>query len=194
MKKLPIIFLICAVTIFFAACGEKATQPKPNPTPTQSTPEPPKDEVPASVKAAFPDAQSVTKQQKEIPDDDIKHIEEELNVKITEKNHTSYTAFKTEGGTRKQIGAATIVKAGDKELLVIYESKKGEPNFKEIRAEGLPAPFLAQFKNKGHDDKLEIGKDLKAEGVDSATANSIASALRLDVAVMTSLYGKGHDH
>jgi len=194
MRKPAIVFLICATAIFFAACGANNPPSTPNQNPTKNTPEPPKDDIPASVKSAFPDVQSITKQQKEIPADDIKHIEEELNVKITEKNHTSYTAFKNEGGTRKQIGAATIVKAGDKELLVIYESKKGEPHFKEVRADGIPAPFLAQFKNKGHDDKLEIGKDLKAESVDTATANSIASALRLDVAIMTSLYGKGHDH
>lgn len=152
------------------------------------------DDAPAAVKAAFPDAQSFTKQHKDIPKDAILDIEKNSGGKIPDTDHHSYLAFSTAGGARKQIGAATVVKADGKEFIVIYDNKNGSPFIKEVRGEGVPAPFLAQFAGKGHDDKLKIGSDLKASGLDDATAKAIAIAIQLDALTMQSLYGSAHAH
>lgn len=152
------------------------------------------DETPAAVKAVFPDAESITKQHKDIPKEAITDIEKDAGAKVPDTDHHSFLAFKTEGGTRKQIGAATLLKADDKELVVIYESKDGLPYIKEVKIEGVAADFLKQFNGKGHDDKLQIGKDLKANGVDEKTAKAIAEAVRIDAMTMQKLYGKAHSH
>ena len=167
-----------------------------NTTNTNSAAEAPKkdEDAPASVKAAFTDAQSFTKQHKDIPKDAIADIEKDSGGKVPDTDHHSYLAFTTAGGTRKQIGAATVVKANGKEFVVIYENKNGSPFIKEVRGDGVPAPFLAQFAGKGHDDKLKIGSDLKANGVDEATAKAIALAVQIDALTMQSLYGAAHAH
>ena len=156
---------------------------------------PKKDEdAPASVKAAFPDAQSFTKQHKDIPKDAIADIEKDSGGKLPDTDHHSYLAFSTAGGTRKQIGAATVVKANGKEFVVVYENKEGSPFIKEVRGEGVPAPFLAQFAGKGHDAKFKLGADLKANGVDEASAKAIALAIQIDALTMQNLYGAAHAH
>ncbi len=152
------------------------------------------DETPASVKAAFPDAQNFTKQHKDIPTDAIADIEKDSGAKVPDTDHHSYLAFSTTGGARKQIGAATVVTAGGKEMVVVYDSKNGSPVIKEIRADGVPAPFLAQFAGKGHDDKITFGSTVKANGVDEATAKAITSAIAVDVMTMQALYGAAHSH
>ncbi len=157
--------------------------------------DPKKDEdAPASVKAAFPDAQSFTKQHKDISKDAIIDIEKDSGGKVPDTDHHSYLAFSSAGGARKQIGAATVVQAGGKEFVVVYENKNGLPYIKEVRGEGVPAPFLAQFVGKGHDDKLKIGSDLKVNGLDDATAKAIALAIQIDALTMQSLYGSAHAH
>ncbi len=148
------------------------------------------EDAPANVKAAFPDAQSFTKQHKDIPADAIADIEKDTGAKVPDTDHHSFLAFSTTGGSRKQIGAATIVEAGGKEMVVVYENKEGKPYIKEVRADGVPAPFLAQFVGKGHDDKF----DIKAEGVDDATAKEIAKAIQIDALTMQMLYGAADNH
>lgn len=152
------------------------------------------DETPASIKAAFPDAQSFTKQHKDIPKDAIADIEKDSGGKLPDTDHHSYLAFSTEGGARKQIGAATIVQGRGKELVVVYENKNGSPFIKEVRSEGVPAAFLAQFAGKGHDDKFKVGADIKPNGVDDATAKAIALAIQIDALTMQNLYGAAHGH
>lgn len=162
--------------------------------PATNAPPPAKDETPAQVKSAFPDAQSFTTQHKDIPQNAIADIEKDTGGKIPDTDHHSYLAFSTAGGTRKQIGAATIVKAGGKDIVIIYENKGGSPYVKEVRAEGVPAEFLAQFAGKGHDDKFSVGADIKASGVDDATAKAVALAVRIDAITMQTLYGASHSH
>lgn len=156
--------------------------------------EKPGEETPASVKAAFPDAQSFTKQHKDITKDQIADIEKEAGGKLPDTDHHSYLAFSMTGGTRKQIGAATIVEAKGKEIVVVYENKEGKPYIKELRTEGIAADFLKQFAGKGHDDKFQIGGDIKANGVDDATAKAIAQAVRIDILTMQTLYGAADSH
>ena len=152
-------------------------------------------DVPASVRAALHDAQSITTQHKDISDSQVASIEKETGTKVADKDHHSYLAFSTAGGTRKQTGAATVVKANGKELVVIYESRNGVPYIREVRAEeGVPQAFLDQFKGKGHDDKFEVGGDLKTGGADDATARAAAAAIRQDAVIMQTLYGGKHSH
>lgn len=151
-------------------------------------------DTPPSVRAIFPDAQSITTQHKDIPASQMAEIEKETGAKIADKDHHSYLAFSTAGGTRKQIGAATVVKANGKEMVVVYESRNGVPYIREVRAEGVPQAFLDQFKGKGHDDKFQVGGDLKASGADEATARAVAAAIRQDAMIMQTLYGGKHSH
>ena len=158
---------------------------------------PPKtdDETPAMVKAALPDAQSFTTQHKDIPKDAIADIEKDTGAKVPDTDHHSYLAFSTTGGKRTQVGAATVVKAGGKDVVIIYDSKNGSPSIREVRAEGVSPDFLKQFAGKGHDDMFSVGNDIKASGgVDDATAKAIAQAVRIDSMTMQALYGAAHTH
>ena len=154
------------------------------------------DEIPAVVKAAFPDAQSFTKQHKDIPKDAVAGIEKDAGGgKVPDTDHHSYLAFSgTGGGARKQIGAATVVKADGRDVVIVYENKEGSPYIKEVRAEGIPASFLTQFAGKGHDDKFLFGSTIKANGADEAAAKAITSAVAVDVMTMQKLYGAAHTH
>ena len=152
------------------------------------------DDTPAAVKAVFPDAQSFTTQHKDVPADKIASIEKDTSSKVPDKDHHSYLAFSTAGGARKQIGAATVVKADGKDVIIVYDNKDGSPVIKEVRAEGVPAPFLAQFAGKGHDDDLLLGADIKASGANEAQAKAITEAVRVDVLTMQALYGAAHKH
>jgi len=152
------------------------------------------DDTPAAVKAVFPDAQSFTTQHKDVPADKIASIEKDTSSKVPDKDHHSYLAFSTAGGARKQIGAATVIKADGKDYVVVYENKDGSPVIKEIRADSVPAPFLAQFAGKGHDNDLLLGADIKPNGANEAQAKAIAEAVRVDVLTMQALYGAAHKH
>lgn len=204
--KLHTLISVFAVTIGIgvtAACSSGTSNVPPandakagaNNAAANAQPAPKKEEdAPASVKAALPDAQSFTKQHKDIPKDAIADIEKDTGGKVADTDHHSYLAFSTNGGTRKQIGAATVVSANGKEFVVVYENKGGSPYIKEVRGEGVPAPFLAQFAGKGHDDKFSVGGDIKTNGADEATAKAIALAIRIDAVVMQTLYGAAHSH
>ena len=153
------------------------------------------DEAPAVVKAALPDAQSFTTQHKDVPTDAMAEIEKDTGAKVPDTDHHSYLAFSTAGGKRTQIGAATVVKAGGKDIVIIYENKAGSPAIKDVRAEGVSPDFLKQFTGKGHDDIFSVGNDIKvAGGVDDATAKAIALAVRIDSLTMQALYGAAHAH
>lgn len=152
------------------------------------------DEIPASVKAALPGAQTFTAMHKELTDAQVASIEKDTGGKVSAKDHHSYPGFSTVNGTRTQIGAVTLVKAVGKEIVVIYENKDGSPLIKEIKAEGMPAGFLSQFAGKGHDNDLLLGVDIKANGAKEDEAKAITDAIRIDVLSMQALYGKAHAH
>ena len=153
------------------------------------------EDAPASVKAVFTDAQSFTKQHKDIPADKIASIETDTGGKVPDKDHHSYLAFATKDGKRTQIGAATVLKVEGKEVIIVYESKKGMPTIKEVRADGMAKEFLAQFAGKNHDTKIKFGEDIKLIGdVGEAISKSITQAVRIDVLTMEALYGAAHAH
>ena len=152
------------------------------------------DDIPVSVKAAMPTAQTFTALHKDLTDAQIASIEKDTAGKISEKDHHSYSGFSTANGAKTQIGAVTIVKAVGKEIIVVYENKDGSPSIKEIKAEGVPAGFLSQFAGKGHDNDLLLGADIKANGAKEDEAKAITNAVRIDVLSMQALYGKAHAH
>ena len=65
---------------------------------------------------------------------------------------------------------------------------------KEVRGDGVSSDFLKQFAGKGHDDKFQIGADLKANGADEKQAKAIAEAIHIDAITMQTLYGAAHAH
>lgn len=196
MKKFTLFAVIGALLSVAAACSSAPAPGGGNVAVVTASPTAPHsaketsatEETPAAVKAAFPDAQSFTKQHKDIPTAKIAEIEKEAGGKLPDTDHHSYLAFTNAGGARKQIGAATVVSAAGKELVVVYGNKEGSPVINEVRAEGLPAAFLAQFKGKGHDDKLS--------GLKTGDANekAAATAIWTDLLTMQALYGAAHTH
>ena len=204
MKTLIFVTVITA-SMLSLACSGGSTNTSPNTAtankaPANSTaannaaPPAKADEVPASVKAALPGAQTFTAMHKELTDAQIASIEKDTGGKVTEKDHHSYPGFSTVNGTKTQLGSVTIVKAAGKEIIVVYENKEGSPSIKEIKAEGVPAGFLSQFAGKGHDDDLLLGADIKANGAKDDLAKAITDAVRIDVLSMQALYGKAHTH
>lgn len=208
MRKITVLSIIVLsfVAVFAAACSSDSTPTTTNNTTTNqakptntnatngATTAKTEEDAPASVKAVFPDAQSFTKQHKDIPKDAIATIEKDTGGKVPDTDHHSYLAFATKDGKRTQIGAASVVKANGKEIVIIYENKNGSPVIKDVRADGIAADFLKQFTGKGHDDKFAVGGDIKANGVDDATAKAIALAVRIDSSTMQTLYGAAHSH
>ena len=196
MKKFTLFAVIGALLSVAAACSSAPAPDGGNVAVVTASPTAPHgaketgatEETPAAVKAAFPDAQSFTKQHKDIPTAKIAEIEKEAGGKLPDTDHHSYLAFTNAGGARKQIGAATVVNAAGKEMVVVYGNKEGSPVINEVRAEGLPAAFLAQFKGKGHDDKLS--------GLKTGDANekAAATAIWTDLLTMQALYGAAHTH
>lgn len=153
------------------------------------------DAPPAAVKAVFTDAQSFTTQHKDVPDSAAAAIEKDTGGKIPDKDHHAYLAFGSVGGKRTQLGAATVVKAGGKDVIVVYENKNGMPTVKEVRADGVSGDFLKQFAGKNHDAPIKFGADIKAlGGVSEEDAKTIAQAVRIDVLTMEALYGAAHTH
>ena len=205
MKKLILVALVVGLAALGAACstdkeaasGNTGTASAPaTASPTASTAASKGDDIPAAVHAALPNAQSITKQHKDLTAAQIASVEKQSGLKLEDKDHHSFLAFATEGGARKQIGAATLVKASGHEVAVVYTNEKGSPIVKEVHGEsgGVSHAFLDQFKGKGHDDKLRLGQDIKAQGLDEATARALTDAIRLDVVTMQTLYGAAHSH
>ena len=203
MKILMIVAVISASLVSLACSGSTtpngnttaANRAAANSTVANNAAAPAKtDEIPASVKAALPGAQTFAAMHKELTDAQIASIEKDTGGKVSEKDHHSYPGFSSASGTKTQIGAVTIVKAAGKEIIVVYENKDGSPAIKEIKAEGVPAGFLSQFAGKGHDDDLLLGADIKANGAKEDLAKAITDAVRIDVLSMQALYGKAHAH
>lgn len=211
MKRLTYFITIIGLTALAAACSSGNTAPSasspdaasattssasPAATSAANSDSAQSNDIPAAVRAAFPNAQSITKQHKDLTTAQAASIEKQSGVKLDDKDHHSYLAFATEGGTRKQTGAAAVVKAEGRELVIVYGSEKGSPVINEVHGEsgGIPHAFLDQFKGKGHDSKLRLGQDIKAQGVGEALARTLTDAIRLDVMMMQTLYGAAHSH
>jgi hypothetical protein len=203
MTKLMIVALAIGLATLGAACSTNKEAGSENTAPVAASPAATaaaaankSDEIPAAVRAALPNAQSISKQHKDLTDKQVASVEKQSGLKLDDKDHHSYLAFANEGGARKQIGAASLVNANAHEVVIVYASENGSPVIKEVHGEsgGVPHAFLDQFKGKGHDNKLRLGQDIKAQSVDEATARALTDAIRLDVVTMQTLYGASHSH
>ncbi len=215
MNKLFTLTLLVTLAGLSAACaGGGNTNAPTAPTTTANTNQPantasttntnanaahPADgDIPASVRAALPEAQTFSKQHKDIPAGTVSEIERATGTRVTDRDHHAYLAFSTSGGARRQVGAATVVNAGDQELVIVYDSRDGMPVIREVRANAgsnLPGAFLEQFKGKDHDAPITFGNDIRAAGgVEEATARQVTAAIKGDVLAMQALYGSAHTH
>ena len=145
-------------------------------------------------KRRFPTRSSFTKQHKDIPADAIADIEKDTGGKVPDTDHHSYLAFASENGKRTQIGAATVVKADGKDIVIVYENKDGMPVIKEVRAEGVSADFLKQFAGKGHDDKLLSAATSKPAARTRKLQKRSPKPCGLTSLTMQKLYGAAHSH
>ncbi len=154
------------------------------------------DEVIAQVKAAFPDAQSVTPQNKELTSEQVASIEKDSGATLAGKDFRSFAAH---DGSHKQLGAATLTSvqgAGNVQLLVIYTSDGKIKKVAPVRGNGdvASAAFLDQFAGKDHTAAFHVGDDIKYDGSDKPAAEAVAHAIKRDLLAMHALYGKEHGH
>ena len=158
------------------------------------------EDTPAAVKAAFPDAQTISKQHEDLSASQIASIEKGSGAKLGDTDFHSFVAYGTKDGKRAQLGAATLVDvtgaSEPMQLVVVYtndiEIKKVTP----VKGSGdVASPmFLDQFVGKDHDQPFHVDKDIKYSGNNKAAAEAVAHALKRDILAMQTLYGKAHTH
>jgi len=213
MKKTVFLVSLLLLAAIMTACSKEEpgqptsnTAPKPatananQPAGTATQPAGKDDETPAGVKAAFADAQTISKQHKDLTAGQIASIEKGSGAKLGDTDFHSFVAYGMQNGKRAQLGAATVVDvtgAGEPmQLIVVYtndiEIKKVTP----VKGSGdvaTPA-FLDQFVGKDHDQKFHVGEDIKYSGSNKAAAEAVTHALKRDILAMQTLYGKAHSH
>jgi hypothetical protein len=212
MKKTVFLVSLVLLAVIITACSKQeqptnsnsATKPATananQPAGTATQPAGKDDETPAAVKAAFPDAQTITKQHKDLTAGQIASIEKESGTKLGDTDFHNFVAYGMQNGKRAQLGAATVVDvtgAGEPmQLVVVYtndiEIKKVTP----VKGSGdvSTAAFLDQFVGKDHDLPFQVGKDIKYTGSNKAAAEAVTHALKRDILAMQTLYGKAHSH
>ena len=97
MKTILTLVLASSLAGFAAACATSETtntKPATNTAPNTRAPKTAvPDDVPPSVHAVFPDAQSITKDHKDLTPAQIAAIEKETGSKVPDTDHHSYLAF-----------------------------------------------------------------------------------------------------
>lgn len=183
MKKLiATLFLAFAAT----ACGAPAPTEKPAEKPGDTKPatETPKsDGTPAEVKAAFPDATSVTAQ---------------TTKTKSGEDFTAYVAFSMKDGKKTALGVTTVVQAEGVTYLLVVDNNVDILRVVVAKSGGkaeLESPaFVDQFAKKTHDDAFKIGKDVKFTGTDKAGAEKVVKALFDAETNLQAIYGRPHTH
>ncbi|GEM_PF-935498 len=166
----------------------------------EEKPEAKGEDIPPEVKAAFPEAQTISKQHKDLTAGQIASIEKGSGSKLDDTDFHNYVAYGMEGGKRTQLGAATIVDiegaGAPMQLLVVYSNDIVIKKISVIKGSGDAASpaFLNQFAGKDHDQKFHVGADLKYSGSNKESAEAVAHALKRDILAMQALYGKAHTH
>ena len=155
--------------------------------------------TPASVKAAFPTAQTFTLQHRDLSQADIAAIEKASATKWSgHRDFHAYLAVGTTGGRRTQLGAATVAEnvrgAGDVTIAYDNDLKITKVAASKSGSDATSSGFLGQFVGKSHDDPMKLGQDIKYSGSDRATAAATTDAVRRATHTMERLYGKPHAH
>ena len=191
---------LVVATLLSLACSKQSSE-RPSNTPARAdngnSNSANKGDVPPAVKAAFPETQTVTAQQKDLTDSQIASIEKESGSKLSGKEFHSFAAY---DGSHKQIGTATIIDVEGQgqpiQLVVVY--KNDGVIKKVVAARGsddvASAAFLGQFTGKGHHDAFHVGEDITYGGSNRAAAEAVTHALKRDLLAMQALYGKAHGH
>lgn len=181
MKKLlSIVFL----SLLAGACSAPEQKPAEKPVETKPATEAPKtDGTPAEIRAAFPDASTITAQKSRAKGGD---------------EFTSYVAFAMKDGKKTTLGVATLVPAEGVTYLLAVNNNVDITQVSVVKSGGKAevesADFLKQFSGKTHDDAFKIGKDLKFAGTDKATAEKVVKALQDAELNLQNIYGKPHTH
>jgi hypothetical protein len=182
MKKLIATVLLAAAT----ACAVPGPTDKPAEKPVETKPatETPKsDGTPAEVKAAFPDAASITAQ---------------MSKTKSGEDFISYVAFTMKDGKKTTLGVATLVQAEGATYVLAVDNNVDVAKVSVAKSGGkaeLESPaFLDQFTKKTHDDAFKIGKDLKFAGTDKAGAEKVVKAIYDAELNLQAIYGKPHTH
>lgn len=157
------------------------------------------DHTPASVKAAFPTAQTFTQQHRDLSQADIAAIEKGSGTPWSgDKDFHAYLAIGTANGKRAQLGAATVIEnvGGAGEVTIAYNNdlKITKVAASKTGSDATSSGFLSQFVGKGHDDPLTLGQDIKYSGSDRATAAAATDAVRRATHTIQRLFGKAHAH
>lgn len=155
--------------------------------------------TPEAIRAAFPSAQTFTKQHRDLSPADISAIEKASNTRWSgDKDFHSYLAIGSKNGKRTQLGAVTVAEnvsgAGDLTLAYDNDLKITKVTAAKSGSNATSSSFLGQFVGKGHDDPIKLGQDIKYSGSDRVTAAAITDAVRRVTATMQRLYGKAHEH
>jgi hypothetical protein len=187
--------------------AKETPAPAPAPTPASAPAEnsgghgsSDKDKIPSEVKAAFPEAQSITMLHKDLTASHVSSIQKDYGVKLKEDDYHTYVAYSTGSGKKTQLGAATLVDvegAGEPaKLLITYSNDIVIKKVSPLKGSGdvLSPAFLDQFSNKDHDQPFQLGKDIKYTGENRAAADAVTGAIKRDILSMQALYGKSHTH
>lgn len=177
---------VIALSLFASACGSSAPTEKPmEKMPETKAPSgPPKsDATPAEVKAAFPDATSVTMQ---------------MTKTKAGGDFMSYVAFTTKSGEKAAVGVATMVAVEGATYLLTVDNDIRIKRVTVVKSGGKPEvegdAFLSQFTGKSHDDAIQMGKDIKFAGTDRAYAEKVVNAVKAAEMMLQEQYGKPHAH
>jgi hypothetical protein len=214
---------VLIIAVFVAACSQPESNKPANtgePAKTETKTEPAKDstatappaghdtghasgskeETPAAVKAAFPEAKSITMQHKDLTANHVSTLEKDYGVKVKPTDFHSYVAYGSGSGKRTQLGAATLVDvegAGEPaQLVIVYSNDIVIKKITPVKGSGdaVSSSFLDQFVEKDHDQPFQVGKDIKYNGNNKAAAEAVANAIKRDILSMQMLYGKAHSH
>lgn len=153
--------------------------------------------IPASVKAVFSGAETITLQHRDLSPADIAAIETASGKPWSgAKDFHLYLAIGTTQGKRALVGAATVLEnlAGVGDLTIAYgnDLKVTKVIAAQQSSDATSSAFLDQFAGKSHDDPIKLGQDVKYSGSNRATAAAVTDAVRRATATMQHLYGKAH--
>lgn len=155
--------------------------------------------VPATIKAAFPNAE-IKKQHKDLTPSQISSIEKGSGSKLNDTDVHTFVAYGTESGKHTQLGAATVADvsgAGEPiQLAIIYTNDITIKKIAPIKGSSdvTYSTFLDQFAGKDHDQPFHVGQDIEYSGKNKNAAEAVAHALKRDILTMQMLYGNAHSH
>jgi hypothetical protein len=144
-------------------------------------------EVPAFVRALFPEAEEVVKRHKQLTVAQAAEVERLSGSKLAERDFHSYVGYRAVSGQVQVLGAATVVDVPGEQLQMVVLYDRDLVRRKVVPVGGnngnLPSGFFAQFVG------ADTGQQAAAQGTAGGTAAAAARALHRDLLAMRMLYG-----